>query len=112
ELLNSRIDSGGSGSLGGLRFDGRYLYWLKQGALRRNDTTNGVVATVHPGPISVLHVLGYEEQCGPPGCTAYSRIAYVQGNGLFEADTLSGSTFHLYSSPVANGSITEIARDG
>ncbi len=111
-LLHGSIDVGPAFAHNELRFDGRYLYWLKQGALRRNDTTNGVLETIHPGPIEAYHVLGYEEQCGPPGCTPLSRIAFGLGNGLFEAETLSGATFHLYTSPHPNGRITEIARDG
>ena len=69
ELLNGSIDTGDDCSLSNLRYDGRYLYWLKNGALRRNDTTNGnLVDACLNGPIESLYVYGYEEQCGPTGC--------------------------------------------
>lgn len=38
ELLNGTIDFGNSGTLSSVRYDGRYLYWINSGALRRNDT--------------------------------------------------------------------------
>jgi hypothetical protein len=110
ELLNGRIDTGGEGSLSTLRYDGRYLYWIKDGALRRDDTTNGDLRTVLSGPIGALYVYGYDEQCGPPGCEYYSRIIFSQGNQLFEAETLSGSVFPIYTSPVGGAAITGIER--
>ena len=109
QLLNGNIELAQSGTLANLRYDGRF-YWTNAGALRRNDTTNGDLRTVLDGPIHSLYVYGYEEQCRPPGCEFYSRIVYGQGNSLFEAETLSGSVFPIYTSPVPGAQVTDIER--
>jgi hypothetical protein len=110
-LLNGNIDSGGTGSLSGLRYDGRYLYWLKDGFLRRNDTTNGELVDALPGRrVDQYVVYGYEEQCGPKGCEFYSRILYSRGNQLFEAETLNNQVFPLYTSSDPTSEIVAVER--
>lgn len=110
ELLNGNIDSA-SGSLRALRYDGRYLYWLKDNALRRNDTTNGVLVTALPGQVIDDYIVyGYEEQCGPPGCEYYSRIQFSRGHRFFEAETISNQVFPAYTSTEATASIIGMVR--
>ena len=112
ELINGFVEfPADRGTLGNLHHDGRFLYWTSRGALRRNDTFNGSIETVLNGPIESLYVYGYDELCDPDGCTQLSRIVYGQNNGLYEAETISGQVFPLYTSPVANAHITAVERD-
>lgn len=111
ELLNGSIDTGDARSLSNLRYDGRYLYWIKNGALRRNDTTDGNLVDALPGRrIEAYVVYGYEEQCGPPGCEFLSRILFSSGNQLFEAETLNNQVFPVYASSDPTSVIVAVER--
>src|SRR6185369_9151806 len=73
-ILNGSMDFGNSLTMRALSFDGRYLYWIKAGALRRNDTTINETVTALNGPIDSLYVYPYDEQCDLTTCEPIARV--------------------------------------
>jgi hypothetical protein len=112
EFLNGNVEFAGPDELSNMQYDGRYLYWINGGALRRNDTTNGAKVTSVTGPISTYYLEGYDNQCSPLGCEEYSRVLFAQGNQLFEIDTIGGGALPQYTSVNPNAQILSITRDG
>ena len=110
-VVNQSVEHADPDALTNLQFDGRYLYWLNLGALRRDDFTSGATVTVVNAPISAYYLEGYDQQCSPLGCDQFSRVLYAQGSSLFEVETISNTVFPLYTSPVAGAEITAITRD-
>jgi hypothetical protein len=112
EFLNGNVEFAGPDALSNMQYDGRYLYWINGGALRRNDTTNGAKVTSVNGPISTYYLEGYDNQCSPLGCEEFSRVLFAQGNQLLETDTIGGGVLPVYTSVAPNAQILSITRDG
>lgn len=114
QLYNNAVELGTQGALRSMEFDGRYLWWINGGALRRDDTTNGAKITAAAGPVDAYMTEGYDEGCSPLGCDPFARVIYSQGRTLYLLDTLPivYPPDPMYTSPEPNASISQILHEG
>ncbi len=98
-----------------MQYDGKFLYWINNGTLRSDDTTNGALKTLATG-VSTYSAYGFNQggcfPTDPPEC--FPDVAYVyygKNHQIFLTDTVSGGQFPQYTSVDLNASITELVLD-
>ncbi len=100
-------------SLRNMQFDGRFLYWIQDGNLIVNDTTNGFNRVFAFG-VSTYLTLGYDDGCTPVECDPTAFVTYAEsnnaaGNRILTQDYFTGFTYTDYTAP-PNFSIGSLTR--